>query len=140
MSSKHRDWEDNSQTLGGYTMNVHKDICIRFVAMKGGETRRFKAVGFLKEGESPVDGDEMLRRVPKAIGEEDSNFLDECVDQDWSEALWPYFLVTARRCPDDPRGVRCFFWNDILGWLQVWCIIDCISESEECLVVCLDDA
>ena len=56
-------------------MNVHKDICIRFVAMKGGETRRFKAVGFLKEGESPVDGDEMLRRVPKAIGEEDSNFL-----------------------------------------------------------------
>jgi hypothetical protein len=95
---------------------AHKDICIKFEV----DGRRYEAVGFLGKGESSISGDEMLRRVPDAIGEEDVNFLDERVDQDWSRDMFPYCLATARRNPDNPRSVRCFSWKSFGGWHQGW--------------------
>ena len=98
---------------------THKDICIKFEATRRGETRRFEAVGFLKDGEPSVDGDEMLRRVPNAIGEEDSNFLDECASQDWSRELLPYYLATNRRYPGYQRHVR-YFRQISDRWVRGW--------------------
>lgn len=113
---------------------IHKDICIRFEV----DGRKFKAVGFLNQGESLVDGDEMLRRVPGAIGEEDTNFLDERVDQDWSRDLFLYYLATARRNPDDPRYVR-YFYRFASRCVRDWYDLD-YRWGGRVLVVCRDDA
>lgn len=102
-------------------MSAHKDIRKPFSVThpKTGETRHFEAVGFLNEGEAFIYGDEMLRRVSDAIGEEDANFLDECVGQDWSKDLWPFYLATNRRHPDYPRDVRSFDRGGG-GWSRDW--------------------
>jgi hypothetical protein len=99
---------------------VHKDIRKKFEARsKSGEVRRYEAVGFLNQGESWVSGDTMLERVPDAIGEEDGKFLDECVDQDWSRELFPYYLATNWRGPDYPRYVR-YFSRGGGRWHRFW--------------------
>lgn len=84
--------------------------------------RRFEAVGFLKEGERSVSGDEMLERTAGenggAIGEEDEAFLRQHLEE-LPEALRRYYLVTGRRNPYRPQYVSCFlFASD--GWFQCW--------------------
>ena len=100
-------------------MAAHKDIRIQFTM----EDRHFEAVEFLNEGEDSVSGDEMLRRVPDAIGEEDTNFLEKRVGQDWSRDLWPYRLATNRRDPGDQRRVR-FFYRSGFRWDRDWRRLD----------------
>jgi len=113
---------------------AHKDIRKEFEVKdeKTGEVRKYEAVGFLEDGEPSVCGDEMLRRVPDAIGGEDVKFLEECIDQDWSRELWPYYLATNCRHPDGPRSVRCFCryasrWYRARRWLGIvwgdYCLI-----------------
>lgn len=104
---------------------AHKDIRKPFPATHPttGETRYFEAVGFLTEGESPIYGDEMLERVPGAIGEEDGKFLDECDHQVWSQELRAFYLATAWRYPGYPRCVRYFYWSDG-RWDRRWSFLD----------------
>ncbi len=121
-------------------MAAHKDIRIPFEI----EGRRFEAVGLLKEGEPPVDGDEMLARTAGenggAIGEEDEMFLREHLLVPPEALWWPRLLVTNRRPPDDlryyginSRCVSCFsFIHGRL--LQFWHSLD-DRWPDLCLVV-----
>ena len=94
---------------------IHKDILIKFEV----EGVCFKAVGFLEKGNLSVSGDEMLRRVSDAIGEEDGKFLDECVSQDWSRDLWLYRLATAKLYSDGSRRILYFSrYNN--SWNRSW--------------------
>jgi len=122
---------------------THKDIKKSFSATHPttGETRHFEAVGFLNEGELPINDDEMFKRVPDAIGEEEGKFLDECFKQDWSQELWSHNLVTAWRHPDRPRSVRCFvrhghYWAQHGHyWARLWSDPDGLRWNEYDLVV-----
>ena len=109
-------------------MSTHAEIRIPFTV----DGRNFEAVGFLREGEPSVSGDEMLRRVPDAIGEEDAKFLDERYGQDWSRDLWPYWLATAWRGPAYPRYVR-FFDRYGGGWDRCWSYLD--DQWHVCVLV-----
>lgn len=99
-------------------MAAHQDILITFEV----EDRRYEAVGFIREGETSVDGDEMLRRTAGknggAIGEEDVSFLRERRGQ-LPDTLRPYWLVTGQRDPDNPRYVSYLYFYGI-GWCQGW--------------------
>ena len=101
-------------------MTVHEDIRIPFEI----EGRRFEAVGFLREKEGAVSGNEMLRRTAGenggAIGEKDAVFFLE--RPIWLPVeLQPYYLVTNRRCPGRSQEVLCFYFNGY-AWnrYQLW--------------------
>jgi len=115
---------------------AHADIREYFSAThpRTGETRRFVAVGFLQNKEKPILGDEMLRRVPGAIGEEDSDFLDACVEQEWSEDLGDYYLATNRRSPHHSRSAQCYYRYGS-RWDQSWKGLG-RRWDYDCLVVC----
>lgn len=100
-------------------MATRKKVRIRFTV----DGRNFEAVSFINKGESSVGGDEMLQRVPDAIGKKDGKFLERRVDQDWSRKLWPYYLVTNRRHSARSRSVRYFRWHDG-EWSRYWSRLD----------------
>lgn len=110
---------------------IHKDIRRKFEAHgRNGEVRRYVAVGFLNDRESRISGDEVLRRVPDAIGEEDWAFLWECVD----ELVHARALLTNRRPPNDPRHVSYFGWNGGSHYDgERWLSADCDAKD---LVLC----
>jgi len=80
---------------------AHKDICIKFEV----DGRRFEAVGFLSDDETPVDGDEILRRIPNAINKEDTIFLYNHRNEEWPYELRSYYLITG--CKSSP-----LFWME----------------------------
>ena len=71
---------------------AHKDIRVPFTV----DGRNYEAVGFLNEGESPVSGDEMLKRTAGknggAIGGWDEEFLSKRLIK-FPKELCPYVLV-----------------------------------------------
>lgn len=105
-------------------MSAHKSIRIPFIV--GG--RNYEAVGFLDEGESPVDGEELLRRTAGenggAVGEEDDDFLRERFYHLPPE-LRPYKLVTSRPDPDHQLFISTFFFSfGERRWFQNWELLD----------------
>lgn len=96
---------------------AHEDIRITFVSGDG--KRTYEAVGFLKEGETSVNGDTMLERTASknggAIKDDDWDYLREHGFQPNPE-LEKYYLATDRRNPDNPRSVSYFFrYDDVWG-------------------------
>ena len=93
---------------------AHKDICIKFEV----DGCHYEAVGFLDEGESPIDGNTVLSRTAGknggAIGEKDYVFLSEHRSS-FSEELKEYHLITGNHDPDAPSCVWFFVWDDTNG-------------------------
>lgn len=102
---------------------THKDIRIPFEV--GG--RNFEAVGFLKDGESSVDGKTMLSRIAEenggAIGQEDVAFLSERRNN-FPKEIRRYTLATGIHKPGGPQDVSCFVWGDGDQWYRGWLFLE----------------
>ncbi len=87
---------------------THKNIRILFVI----GDRKYEAVGFLEEKETPVGGNIMLERVAGenggAIGEEEAGFIAEHRDL-LPEKLEKYNLFLKRY--GVIGGIPCFHWQ-----------------------------
>ena len=88
---------------------AHNRIRIPF-EIKG---RNYEAVGFMNKGESPVNGDEMLRRIASEngglIGKDDSAFIAKYRRQ-LPKKLQQYLLVTNYEDYYQPC-VSCLSWS-----------------------------
>ncbi|HBV58184.1 MAG TPA: hypothetical protein DEB73_02915 [Candidatus Magasanikbacteria bacterium] len=104
---------------------THRDICIRFIVRNGAEERRYKAVGFLNDGEPSVTSDEMFARIAEkhgeAIGEEDALYIDARLNLDKTDGhLYPFCLVTSQHGPGgDPRIILGFSFRGF-AWFRSW--------------------
>lgn len=101
---------------------VRKGVRILFEV----DGRRYEAVEFLREGETSVLGDEMLRRAAGenggAIGTDDCLFLQKRLGKLPPE-LNRYMLVTNRRYPGYPHDVL-YFDRDNGRWLVRWRLLE----------------
>src|SRR3990167_7470526 len=89
-------------------------ICIPFKI----QDREYEAVSFLKEGETSVSSEEVLSRVPDAIGTEDFDFIFAHRGE-LPKELKDYFLVSQKLHPDRPRDVS-YLARGGSGWYVRW--------------------
>lgn len=104
-----QDGQGSSQTgVRGMTqMEEHRDICIRFRNLR----RPLKAVGFLREGEGGVSGQEALARVVARGNRVVADVTTLAFGLFPEERLGDYQVVTACLRPRHTEVVECFTYN-----------------------------
>ena len=89
--------------------------------------RVYELMPFLKEGESSIKGDVMVRRAKKFkanLGKKDGQFILKHQTEIPSEYQGKFYLVlTAWRRPSFPRGVAYLRWRGY-RWCQNWNWLD----------------
>lgn len=104
----------------------HDQIRIRFEV----DGRQYEAVGFLRNTELNISGEEMFNRVPDAIGEEDWSFLLlQHMDKLPAVLRW-YALATNRKDEAGPgfRSVLRWIWGGN-SWCDRWRRVDHVWDG-----------
>lgn len=101
------------QEVGG-----HANIRIPFEA----NGRKYEAVGFIRDGERCVSGDEMLARTMRDAGEKDSTYPEWVSGVNSAKELAGFKLVAANvRRIENQRIVTYLYWNNFSqSWEEDW--------------------
>lgn len=103
-----QDGQGSSQTgVRGMTQMDHRDICIRFRNLR----RPLKVVGFLREGEEGISGQEALDRVTARGNTIVTDVTSLVFDLFPEERIGNYQVATACPRPRHTEVVECFLYD-----------------------------